>query len=575
MKHWFLASVVLCGGLVLPVLATAEITVGELTKISSTRVSRVEIEFTYRVELINTAGAVENVSATVTSIAASTTITEGALTFPSIAAGDTVSSTNTFTMRQDRRFSFDPNVLVFNIQSTSVSDVTPPSISIVSPASGALVTVSRPIIEVQATDDIQLSTDSLALTANGQPLTADCLFTGDTALCSPTVSLPEGAVILVASVDDAAGNKGNTQADFVVDSQSLALSISAPINNFITTASSIQVTGTASAGVNAVQVNGVNATIGGGGFSATVPLREGRNMLVAVGTKASGRTGTASVDVTRDIVVPIVSIDLPADGFVSVNDKVAVTGKVNDIVSGGTNARVLVNGIEATVAGGSYMITDIPLVRGPNTITAVATDSVGNQGSRSISVTFQLPVGARMTELSGNGQAGLVNTTLPQPLVAVVKDGLGNPVAGRVVKFEVTRNSGGLKIGADDAPQRIVQVPTDGSGRATLLFTLGDTAGEGNNRVKASAVGVAGEVEFCASSLGEAPQKILMVNGDNQRGVVGFPLANPMEALVVDEDGNPIDGVDVTFSVDKGTGNLDGQQSLIKTTGSDGIVRRL
>jgi len=178
-----------------------------------------------------------------------------------------------------------------------------------------------------------------------------------------------------------------------------------------------------------------------------------------------------------------------------------------------------------------------------------------------------------MTELSGNGQAGLVNTALAQPLVAVVKDDLGNPVAGRVVRFEVTRNSGGLKAGSGDAPQRIVQVPTDGSGRATLLFALGDTAGEGNNRVKASAVGVAGEVEFCASGLGESPQKILMVNGDNQRGVVGFPLANPMQALVVDKDGNPSAGVDVTFSVDKGTGNLDGQQSLIRTTGSDGIAR--
>jgi len=223
------------------------------------------------------------------------------------------------------------------------------------PASGALVIESRPAIEVQATDDIQLVTASFALTANGQPLAADCLFTGDTAQCSPTVDLPEGAVVLIASVDDAAGNTGSIQADFVVDSQPLALSISAPVNNFITTASSIQVTGTVSAGVSAVQVNGVAATIGGGGFSATVPLREGRNMLVAVGTRASGRTGTASVDVTRDIVAPIVSIDLPSDGFVSVNDKVAVTGKVNDIVSGGTNARVLVNGIEATVAGGSYM----------------------------------------------------------------------------------------------------------------------------------------------------------------------------------------------------------------------------
>jgi hypothetical protein len=296
-------------------------------------------------------------------------------------------------------------------------------------------------------------------------------------------------------------------------------------------------------------------------------------MLVALATSASGKTGTASVDVTRDIIAPIVRIDSPRDGFVSANNSIAVTGLVNDIVNGATNAQVRVNGVTATVAGGSFMAMDLPLVRGPNTVEAVATDAVGNVGRHSITVHFQPPIGARVAVASGNGQFGPIKQALPTPLIAVVKDDLGNPIAGRVVRFAVTRNNGTLKVNANDQSGRIVQVPTDGSGRAAVLFTLGDTAGEGNNRVSATALGVSGEVEFCASALANSPDKILMTMGDNQRGVVGSPLATPLEALVVDRDGNPISQVAVMFAVTKGGGHLDGQPSQVKNTGVDGVAR--
>ena len=178
-----------------------------------------------------------------------------------------------------------------------------------------------------------------------------------------------------------------------------------------------------------------------------------------------------------------------------------------------------------------------------------------------------------MSVASGNGQFGSVMQPLDKPLVVEVKDDLGNPVAGRVIQFEVTRNSGTMMKDESGEPKRKVQVPTDGSGRALVLFSLGDTSGEGTNRVRATAVGVADEVEFCATGLAATPDKILMVMGDNQRGVVGHPLAIPMEALVVGRDGNPIKDLPVTYSVITSNGNLNGEQSLQRFTGIDGIAR--
>ncbi|HRC84214.1 MAG TPA: DNRLRE domain-containing protein [Thermoanaerobaculia bacterium] len=468
-----------------------------------------------------------------------------------------------------------------NVSSASITvnqatggDTTPPRISITAPASGSFVLEARPEVRVTLSDDTAIDFASLALTANGNPLAASCQTDGpDAARCTLGQDLADGTVALGATVADLAGNPASAAASFVVDTAGLGVAITSPTDGSVTTGDSVAVSGTASAGVASVVINGVPAPIAAGSFTATVPLREGINMVVALATKASGRTGTASIQVTRDIFAPIVRIDSPRQGFVSVNNTVAVTGLVNDIVPGGAEATVTVNGVAAGVGGGAFLLESLPLVRGPNTLEAVATDRAGNVGRHSIQVFYQPPVGARITLGSGNGQFGVVDNDVPQPLVATVVDDLGNPVAGRLVRFEVTRNNGLLRHGAGDSPVRELQAPTNGAGQASVIWTLGDTAGVGTNRVIASVVGAAGEVEFCATGLPRPAERILMTMGDNQRGVVGAPLTTPLEALVIDHGGNPIEGVTVTFTVEKGGGTLEGGPSVARTTGPDGLAR--
>ncbi|MDQ2696503.1 MAG: Ig-like domain-containing protein, partial [Pseudomonadota bacterium] len=466
-----------------------------------------------------------------------------------------------------------------NSASTSVSvtfqppagDVTAPLITIVTPAAGTFVITPRPEIQLTYSDASGVDTASLTVQANGAPLAVDCTLNASGGTCTPTADLPEGAVTLAASVADTVGNSATTSVSFTVDTQPAQISIVTPAEGLVTRQTQIEVTGTVGANVQSVTVNGVAAMVSGGGFSASVPLREGVNMLVAVGTRPSGRTGSASVQITRDTTAPTVRIASPQDGLTAVVNSVTLAGQVNDMVGGAP--RVQVNGIEATVSNGSFMLMNLPLVRGPNLLRAVATDAAGNQGSHQISVTFQPPVGLRITAAGGDGQAAVVNTALPQPLTVRVTDDLGNPAAGRTVTFEVTRNNGSLRINAADAPARTVQATTDGNGQAQVLFTLGDTTGEGNNRVRASALGVAGEAQFCASGLAAAAVQILAAMGDNQRGTVGSPLAVPFEARVVDAAGNPVAGVEVTFAVVQGGGLLDNQPSRVRLSGADGIAR--
>jgi len=86
-------------------------------------------------------------------------------------------------------------------------------------------------------------------------------------------------------------------------------------------------------------------------------------------------------------------------------------------------------------------------------------------------------------------------------------------------------------------------------------------------------VGAGGEAIFCATGQPALPTQILAVMGDNQKGLVGSPLPEPFEVLVVDDVGNPIAGVPVTYSVLGGGGNFDGELDKTVVVGADGVGR--
>ena len=451
----------------------------------------------------------------------------------------------------------------------------PPTLEINSPADGGFVIQKRPEISLSYSDDVAVDTASLALTANGTSLSVDCQLNSTFATCTPTEDLPEGNITLAATVSDFEAQTGTDSNAFFVDTIPVEVAIISPVDQFITTEDQIIVTGAVGTTATSVEVNGVPATITGANFSATVPLREGKNMLVAIGRNNNNKPGVSSVDITRDIQKPIVRIDSPRDGFPAVENRVTVTGVVNDIVDGGIAPTVRINGIEVPVVNNTFIGVDLELGLGPNTIEAVATDSVGNTGNHSITVNFKPPAGPKLVLVSGNGQKAQVGTPLTEPLMVKVLDGEGLPVAGRTVRFEVTRNNGTLSGQGMAFSNRIIGVITDGNGEAKVNLTLGNTAGGGNNRVKVTSPSVAGEIEFCATGLPNPPDKIINSMGNNQRGPIGEPLPIPLEALAVGPEGNPAAGLEVTFNVVEGSGSFNSQNSITVVTGSDGIARAI
>ena len=157
----------------------------------------------------------------------------------------------------------------------------------------------------------------------------------------------------------------------------------------------------------------------------------------------------------------------------------------------------------------------------------------------------------------GNGQTGVLNSGLGDPLVVEVVDGNDNPVENVRVAFITTIGSGRF------APTR---PRTDRNGRAQTNFI---PTSSGRIRISASVDGVTRRAVFIVYG-GEAPESFTKVSGDNQTGTPGDALDNPFVVEVKDADGDAIEGLRVSFSVTAGGGSL---SQTSATTDEDGLAQ--
>ena len=185
------------------------------------------------------------------------------------------------------------------------------------------------------------------------------------------------------------------------------------------------------------------------------------------------------------------------------------------------------------------------------------------------------PKATMLSIVSGYGQEGLPGQRLVNPFVVEVRDQYGEAFSGAPVVFSVT--GGGTVFPTTER--------TNGNGRASTMLTLGRSAGV--NVVKASVTGIVQPQIFTATATAPpaelpVPTKLEIISGNNQTGESGMPLAQPFVVGVLDQNAKPLAGVDVTFSVIRGSGSFSddkttetvstdayGQASVTLTLGSN------
>ena len=126
-RHTIAARVGAAIGFILATgVASASLSVTNLQLVSQLRIDRYVIEATYRADVQSSGGAFRNVTVTVSSTNPATTIIDNSLTFPDVADGATVTSTDTFTIRHDLHTPFQNSFISFQIHATQVVPNRPP-----------------------------------------------------------------------------------------------------------------------------------------------------------------------------------------------------------------------------------------------------------------------------------------------------------------------------------------------------------------------------------------------------------------------------------------------------------------
>ena len=159
---------------------------------------------------------------------------------------------------------------------------------------------------------------------------------------------------------------------------------------------------------------------------------------------------------------------------------------------------------------------------------------------------------------SGGDQEGAPGAALENPLVVEVRDQTDKPLPGVQVTFSVTGGGGTLSA---------TSVTTNSNGRAESTLTLGPNLGI--NTVTVSVTGIQEQQTFTAEGI-RIPLAFWIISGDKQQGLLGEALANPFVVEVRGQSGDPLPGVQVTFSVSSGGGTL---SATITTTDNNGRVK--
>jgi hypothetical protein len=203
----------------------------------------------------------------------------------------------------------------------------------------------------------------------------------------------------------------------------------------------------------------------------------------------------------------------------------------------------------------------------------VGTDTVTATDNTTTSLTSQqftlhnlVGAPATLTVNSGDGQAVPAGTAYA-PLSVTVKDSMGNLVAGASITFTISGD-------ANFAGSSTTMVNTDSNGVATTTTPL--TAGHSTGSVTVTAAPTGQSSPFAPFSLTNEPgtNQTASVSpaSANQVAQVGHAFAQPVVISIVDQYGNPVPNVPVTFNLPTGgpTATFPGGQPVfsMQTNGS-------
>ncbi|WP_414123828.1 Ig-like domain-containing protein [Enterobacter asburiae] len=409
-------------------------------------------------------------------------------------------------------------VSVTNVNGNSASagreysvDATAPTVSI------EIVSDNNIINAAEAQQDLVIdgvtnaeAGQTVTVTLNGVDYTTTVLANGSWSVTVPSADLSgitDGNYTISAAVSDKAGNPASADRDVLVDTTVPQLTIhTVSDDDVINSAEHAQalivtgsVTGAAAGDVVTVTLNGKSYTAtldASGNWSVGVPaadvtaLAAGDYTITAALTDKAGNSNSATHGVEVNLTAPVLTIDtVSGDDVINNAEKtqdLTISGTASGLAAGAV-VTVMLNGkaYSAQVDNNGKWTTTVPanevgqLGEALYTVTASATDSVGNNTSTSHTVNVE-------SVLPGV----IVNTIAGDDVINAAELAAGQTISGKVVNAEAG-NTVTVTIGGNSYTATVqsdltwsVNVPSDvltALGNGDLTVSASVTNGVGNS----------------------------------------------------------------------------------------------
>jgi hypothetical protein len=281
---------------------------------------------------------------------------------------------------------------------------------------------------------------------------------------------------------------------------------------------------------------------------SSCPTSNGPNtLMLSSGTPQSARLGTP---LASELAVTVANtngcpLTTPLAG-IAVTFSAPSSGPSGTFASSGSNAVLVGTNAQGTAMAPAFTANSLP---GGYLVTA---------SSGYGSVVFSLVntasgVSASIKPVAGSGQSAGVGARYGATLRVVVTDATGAPVGGSTVTFSLGQGSAGAAGATFVGGSNQATAVTDATG---LASSPGLTANDVAGRFSASAT-TQGVVEPALFALDNKPGKGLslrMRGASRQSATVGDRYPHPLEAVVRNAAGRPVQGTTVTFSLGSGGG---------------------
>ncbi|HDV8498559.1 TPA: Ig-like domain-containing protein [Enterobacter bugandensis] len=409
-------------------------------------------------------------------------------------------------------------VSVTNVNGNSASagreygvDATAPTVSI------EIVSDNNIINAAEAQQDLVVNGVSNAeagqtvtVTLNGVDYTTTVQANGSWSVTVPSAdvgAITDGNYTVSAAVSDKAGNPASAARDVLVDTTVPQLTINTVSDDDVINSAEHgqalivtgSVTGAAAGDVVTVTINNKDYTAtldASGNWSVGVPaadvgaLTAGDYTITAALTDKAGNSNSATREVEVNLSAPVLTIDtVSGDDVINSSEKtqdLTITGTASGLAAGAV-VTVMLNGkaYSATVEANGQWSTTVPasevgqLGEALYTVTASATDSVGNGTSTSHTVNVEsvLP-GVTINTVAGDDVINAAEVAAGQTISGTVV----NAEAGNTVTVTIGGNSYTATVQSDltwsvDVPESVLTA----LGNGDLTVTASVTNGVGNS----------------------------------------------------------------------------------------------